>query len=80
MSTLEEDLRYLMETKELIRQAIFSKGIALTEAEPFRKYVEAIDQIGGEAPIKEKYYGTSTFNYKGSIPQIIIGEITQGEG
>ena len=51
MGTTTDKLTYLLETKELIRQAIINKGINVSSSDSFRTYSNRIGQIeGGGAP------------------------------
>ena len=43
--TVEEKLNYLLETKQLIREAIVNKGQTITEDTPFRDYASLITAI-----------------------------------
>lgn len=47
MGTVVEKLQYLAGTKEQIKKAIKSKGIAVADADTFRSYAEKIESIGG---------------------------------
>jgi hypothetical protein len=51
--TIADKLRYLGETKTLIKEAIQNKGVTVTDSDPFRSYAEKIGMIqsggsGGE--------------------------------
>lgn len=43
-----DNINYLEQTKELIRQAIIAKGVDVPEDTPFADYVEIILQLGNE--------------------------------
>ena len=45
MSTINEELTYLEETKQQIKQAIIDKGQEISENDSFRSYVDKIDDI-----------------------------------
>ena len=45
MSTLQDELDYLQETKVLIKEAIINKGQDITDQDSFRSYVNKIDSI-----------------------------------
>ena len=45
MSTLQDELDYLQETKGLIKEAIINKGQDITDQDSFRSYVNKIDNI-----------------------------------
>jgi len=45
MSTLQDELDYLQETKVLIKEAIINKGQDITDQDSFRSYVDKIDNI-----------------------------------
>ena len=45
MATIDEKLEYLLETKNLIKQAIIDKGVDLSNTDVFRDYVEKINNI-----------------------------------
>lgn len=49
---ITDKLSYLQETKELLRDVINSKGGMLTESDPFRDYVDAVESIEGGAVIQ----------------------------
>lgn len=57
MATIAEKLAYLLETKRLIKQAIQSKGITVTDNDTFRDYADKIDQIDS-ANVYEIYNGS----------------------
>lgn len=48
MSTLQEQLQYAVDTKNLIRDAIKSKGIEISDKTVFRDYPEKIEEIQHE--------------------------------
>lgn len=61
--TIADKLRYLGETKTLIKEAIQNKGVTVTDSDPFRAYAEKISQIqtggGGGHDTVWAYYAES---------------------
>ena len=45
MSTIAEKLKYLLETKELIKEAVNAKGGSLTSEDTFRSYANAVENL-----------------------------------
>lgn len=43
--SIDNKLKYLNDTKQLIRQAIVNKGQSITDSTPFRDYVDKITDI-----------------------------------
>lgn len=54
MGSLIDKLKYLEETKALIKNAIEAKGITIAESLSFRDYPDKIDSIKTDATLKEK--------------------------
>lgn len=54
MGTIADKLTYLSTTKELIKQAIISKGQAISSGDTFRDYATKIDNISGAAILISK--------------------------
>lgn len=50
MGTINEKIAYLSETKELIKDAIISKGVSVLDTDPFRNYAEKINSIKDGLP------------------------------
>lgn len=45
VKSTEEKLKYLQETKDLIKEAIINKGQIITDKDTFRSYVDKIQNI-----------------------------------
>lgn len=45
MSSLNEKMQYLAQSKQMIKEAIIDKGVAIDETDPFRSYAEKISLI-----------------------------------
>lgn len=91
MSTINEELDYLEETKRLIKEAIRDKGQVITNADSFRSYVDKIYNIstGGHAyyipqfqhSLSDSMIGrTSTLNIDKSYitMELVTGDIILG--
>jgi hypothetical protein len=53
--SLEDKLNYLLQTKEMIKNAIIAKGVQILESDTFRSYAQKILDIssGGETGFKD---------------------------
>lgn len=51
MATLQEQLQYAVDTKNLIKDAIKNKGVHISDTDPFRRYPEKINAIPAYAPV-----------------------------
>lgn len=59
MSTISDKLQYLLETKELIKQALINKGFSISDTDSFRSYVDMINQLGIHEPTVKVTYTIS---------------------
>lgn len=50
-----DDLQYLKETKNLIKQSIIDKGVEIEDDTTFRQYADKIDEISGGSTKKERF-------------------------
>ena len=60
-SKLNAGLEYLKETKELIREALISQGVDISDSDPFRSYAEKVASISGGTTVGTFTYGASEY-------------------
>ena len=65
MGTITEKLNYLSETKNLIKQAIISKGVGISNSDSFRSYAQKISNINT---------GVDTYDATATAEDILIGK------
>lgn len=70
MGTTADKLAYLVETKNLIKQAITSKGIDVADGASFREYSDLIEQI--ESGPNGEYDIVSEINRETSMQKLLI--------
>lgn len=56
MSTVQDKLTYLSDTKEHIKAAIESKGVSVPADTPFREYAELVESISGGGDVTVSGY------------------------
>lgn len=64
MSTIYEKLRYLFDTKKLIKESIEQKGVHIDDAAPFRTYADKILKINDTVTPPEEEGGTNAQGMK----------------
>lgn len=60
-SKLNAGLEYLKETKQLIREALISQGVDISDSDPFRSYAEKVASISGGSGVTTFSYGASAY-------------------
>lgn len=74
MGTVVEKLQYLAGTKEQIKKAIKSKGVAVADTDTFRSYAEKIESIGGGAVASAAEYVFMNTTEEANFPREALTE------
>ena len=72
MGTTVEKLEYMLDTKSMIKDAIISKGVEVTEDDTFRSYVNKIEEIPTnivEEVVTSSKYGATMDNFLGDVDE-----------
>ena len=82
--SIDKKLAYLDETKEMIRQAISSKGQLINVNEPFRQYVQHINNIDTSGDVKlfatQEAMQNDKTSKKGDLAIVYRSEINNWNG
>lgn len=91
MSSLNEKLDYLNETKQLIRSSIVQRGLPIDDSVPFRDYASKILEINSDfiddrdvmndfTYNTDGYYATLKNGYNANISVLCVGRLLSSSG
>lgn len=67
MSTTEDKLRYLIDTKNIIKQSIIDKGVTISDSDTFRSYADKISSIQAGGSVTTGEFVCRAIDYDGTI-------------